>query len=932
SGQTTSINGKLCVKDGTIDPGDICSTAFGLIVGDCDIAFPLPDNFDITQPIPDPQCGAGAISVGRDGWVSFTATANLTSVEYVGQSGIPTSDIALAIYRGACGTDLFLVDCINDASGLNLEQIKINTIVGQQYYIRIINTIDGNVDGRLCIYNTAERDVCDDNDILIRLVGDCNIPFDVPSSFDVGGLPGPEFRDISASLLPIPEFNGVFQDTTETACIPAEYTNTGRDAWIKVLGNGNDISIIYQNNEPASNPAIVVYAPLNAQGPVNCGVGLNGAGNPENQYACANEVKTASTQTESVSFQSRNGEQYLIRIIDLASGGPDGMKGTLCISDGTNEYDEPCEAREFEVGECSIPLNVISSTTKTDCFLKDDPGTCDDCTKGVGQEEGDSWAFFVRPTVCDPTQAPAPDGVAMTCPDKDGVPFTYWAGQDGTPNTPDDRCLCAQGTVVSQDAGLITIQYDNRDGSSSSTNADVSLMVYQDTGFDCSASPNPANLVLVGCSDNIPQEGLEEVQIASLDVSNGAGGERFYIRVINKEFGRTAFGKLCTFFGDNVADPSCPPTDDYGALEGEFRSFILPGGPAPAPGDNTQLPTSTIPDCVFPNGSIPKMHPDLPIRSQQWMRFFVDKDSEFDAITIQFDNTISPTRQNVAMAIYISPNNPNGASVNCQPYDSLSNSDGLMLIRESCVNTVFVGSETVTVPKDVLNSRFYYVRVMNVHNVDQPVDLQGRIRVFPFAACRVNEDEEGELVVDGRFADWPAIEDVLGTEAVNNPPALAQNVLIFDDAQGDDIHTLQQVEPDDPWPNDLDQDTFLKMPGGDTLRTGIARFATDYGYISDQSSLAQDTYNNLIQVQTELVPEGLYTVKQSPWSMKNDWYGYGLGYSGYGGKQGSGRPTQNYCLSGSGGSESEPCTEVVVDERIGLMSKGFIALRTAFLT
>lgn len=912
-GNGKSVPGTLCLRDDILEEGDLCGVAQGLLVGDCDIDFDLT-NFTEDPGGLDPVACGTSVTGQRDGWISFTATSSQTTMEF-----LSSSNAALAVYRGSCG-NLFFVDCVNDlgATANNIEKIKINTVVGLTYYVRIMN-IDADLPltgGKLCLYNTAERDVCDDNDLVTKLVGDCNVAFDVPNTFTNTGS---DLRDLTSGTFPFDENNGSTVQTVETIC-DANVAAAGgtpslasaRDAWIRFIGNGNEVTITYENREATSDPAIAVYTALQGTGPVNCGIGINGAGNPENQYGCADNTIGASQQTESVTFQTVGGQQYIIRIIDMTGSG---MTGTLCFSDGANNYDDPCTARELEVGDCSVPLNVENNAG---CAADPTGPSCNGCTGG------DAWAQVTRPYHCDPglyddaTTASdgSPDQRGATyevqnvsgtfeCTEASSTTILPWLvrrdGNDGIAGTADDYCECQDNAVPAGEPfyNEFTIQYDNRDGSfREATN--VTLAVYTVSGLVCPAGTG--TFTEEGCSNNVV-EGVEEVNIAGLTTANGDGGETYYIRVVNNE-STTAFGDLCVFWGDNIADVNCPPSNGYGALEGEFKQFEVPRpSSSPYPPTASQIPQAEIPNCVLPRGSNPRSRNDEPIRSHAWMYFDVPATADYDAVTVQFDNTGQGNNPpNAAMAVYQMPNHLDGTGGDCEEFTGGAD-NGMLLV--DCISSVYVGTESVTI--SIEPGRRYFVRVMNIHNENRARTVVGRIRVFPFTPCNVGE----ELVVDGDFAMWPAITRV-SNPPVTDPPNNAtpdefnptQTGDEFDDAQGDDILYVPTVTTNDPWPNDLDQNE-------NAVNTGIARFATDYGFLRDRSNGSLNTYsatyNQYTGRQGELNPEGLYLVKQSPWSVKNDWYCFGVGYSGYGGKQGGGRPVQSYCAVGGGGYQGEPC-------------------------
>ncbi|MDX2303562.1 MAG: T9SS type A sorting domain-containing protein [Microscillaceae bacterium] len=385
SSQSTTT-GSLCVREDVILQGDICNTAIPTLVGDCDVNFDLPTSFSINQQGVNPSCLPLNF---RDGWMRFTATATQTTIQYQTEDPINT-DPAIAVYRGACGASLILIGCENSLDETDVsptgkaipETFKFNTVEGLEYFIQIIdrNNFGGGMAGKYCIYNTTERDICDDNDLVTKVVGDCNIPLDVPSSFDNSGDDPtfPAWRDYNASSqLTAGGFirvnRGCDPDVNATGAAdvdsPFDVVNgNSRDSWMRFIGNGQEITMTYQNKEANSNPGLIVYTAIAGPGPINCDAsGLNGVGNILNQLACSDTANATAgisqegIQTEVVTFQSEAGRVYLLRIMDIDRGAVDdlGMTGILCIADGSQRYNTCAEAREIEVGQCSVPINII---------------------------------------------------------------------------------------------------------------------------------------------------------------------------------------------------------------------------------------------------------------------------------------------------------------------------------------------------------------------------------------------------------------------------------------------------------------------------------------------------------------------------------------------------------------------------------------------
>ncbi|MEO1652415.1 MAG: T9SS type A sorting domain-containing protein, partial [Bacteroidota bacterium] len=438
----------------------------------------------------------------------------------------------------------------------------------------------------------------------------------------------------------------------------------------------------------------------------------------------------------------------------------------------------------------------------------------------------------------------------------------------------------------------ISVRYDNRNFTFDDA-ADVSLSVFTTT--DCT---NPAAFTLVGCSDIIPDgvEGEENVLLDAL-----APNQQYFIRVVNKATNKSAFGNICVLWGETQGVAQCPPSNSYGELEGVFKNFEVLGDWTA----NVDVPTDQIIDinvpCVIPGGSSNSNDP--PVRSQGWLKFEVPAGFAESGVTVQYDNsnfTRGKNTQNSALAVYEMPNNPTGDG-NCAEFNPLSstfdpdnpmpNDMGLQLL--GCVNSVFEGTESLSVP--VEPNTTYFVRVMNINGGNgDPEDMPGQIRVFPVATCEVNIN----LVTNGDFENWPAIEVPLGSEVIGD----------YDATENPRIHT-------NPFTKNADRGPFI---------ANRLHFATDYGYVRDSVGinandlLEQNSFEDLRRKQNELDIEGLYAVSQSSWTYKKDWFGYGFGYSGYGGRfVGGGQADAAYCASGSFAQNGEPCVEVFNSVAIG---------------
>lgn len=862
-------NAPLLFAPSLTSPNDICASAPVMDMNTSSILFTL-DNDGAEAPTPDITCSPNAADVTGDNWVQFVATAD-DLVKGVTISFTHTDgDAALELYNLVTNcSDLNYITCdaITGSNGANVKSITYSSLtIGETYYVRVVN--HGATQGVLAIYNRKKS----------------------------------------------------------------------RDGWIRILGNGNDVTLSYENSNALSNAALVVYTALQNVGPVTCGTGSNGVaygtttgGASLNQYACANNF-TTGINTESATFKTNSGQIYIVRILDLV-GNSGGMTGLLCISDGTQRYSEPCEARKIDIGDCGVSLDLINgdvtcgSTTDLAAIgytaantnygqVFPDPITdCPDC------QYGDVFARFVRPKVCSTSDAAAiAPGVAGANCIARGYKF----------NATTNKCECPDGTIrPDKQYRDITLQYDNRNGILEES-PDVDMVIYRlpDTlaCSDITQYRNIANnLTPITCSSTTitTTEGVESIFIAGLDtltpgpnLSNNSGGEVFLMRIIRKTPNRTVFGKVCSFYGTSVASTLCPPLNELSDT-GEYQDFTIP---AKTPGFGitgsvplNAEPTNTIPNCVLAGGSTPRSRNSFPVRSQAWTKFTA-KDGQ-TAVTVQYDNTGFTPLRNIALAIYQS--------------NAVSCANIPLIDPDACSNSVFIGAESVTF--NVTPGTEYFIRVMNVHNIDNPNETSGRIRVFPYSPCQ----RGSELVQDGSFAEWPPIYEtgntsvggsVIGEEQDND------NITNYN-RQNNNIFRIPRIDAGSPYPNDLDMNQNYRANAAaaitfNSTATGIARFATDYGYVRESEVAANTlsgsgTYSALIANQGELNPEGLYLIRQSPWTLKSDWFGFAPLWSGYGGRTGGGVPQRSYCLAGGLGEGTQACIEIPIGANVQTLGGTF---------
>jgi uncharacterized repeat protein (TIGR01451 family) len=164
----------------------------------------------------------------------------------------------------------------------------------------------------------------------------------------------------------------------------------------------------------------------------------------------------------------------------------------------------------------------------------------------------------------------------------------------------------------------------------------------------------------------------------------------------------------------------------------------------------------------------------------------------------------------------------------------------------ACANDVLVGIESVTV--SVVPNQTYWIRILDLTDYYTDTNVKGKIRLTPTRPLALGT----ELVVDGDFANWKAVN--------LNPANLAQ--------------TLPQY----------------------------ARFASHNLYVPDRTNIPNEFLPRIPENETrlltgsaELTLEGSFSIGKNARTLKSDFFSFGAGYTGYGGRLGSGTPLANYC-------------------------------------
>lgn len=374
----STIFGKICAFEKALQQGDICTNAFPVIVGDCDFDFGWGPEFFNHPPVSSggsqDACSPAPASTDEDGWFTFSAISTKTTIEFLEEN----SNVAIEVYRGNCGslnkvtvetvgmTDFY---CKTVTAG-GLGELNLNTIVGENYFVRVINTSGtSTLDAKLCIYETVAQDICDDASLVTKTVGNCNIRFNILDIFENRGTgynPAGGCSPLGTRGTFPCTISGGEELPSYAACDKIPPAGTGKDAYMRFIGDGDEVTIQYESLDMGDDPAIVIYTRILGLGPINCGVGLNGAGNNGNELICSDEIDNTMPHTESVTFKSEAGQLYIVRIVNKSS---EAMRGLLCITEGTlshNNNSTPLDINHVNnqginvgVGECNRQMSII---------------------------------------------------------------------------------------------------------------------------------------------------------------------------------------------------------------------------------------------------------------------------------------------------------------------------------------------------------------------------------------------------------------------------------------------------------------------------------------------------------------------------------------------------------------------------------------------
>lgn len=491
----SAINGSLCLINGSLTKEDICFTSTGIGVGDCDVDFNITSTGFIDNENRSLPACAGAPANYRDGWMNFKALTARTRVQYKYGAG---QDAVLAVYSGDCSS-LSLLSCSNIVTGTGAggtEDIEIDTEPGESYFVRVINvTASGDLTGKMCVTNVVNRDDCNDANIQEIAVGSCNVLFDLPTSYTAS--------------------SATAGDATCGGTVTVQ-----KDAWARFTGNGGNVTITYESNDPNSNAFIEI-----SRG--------TGCGARSFEVCSGQNCNYNGSQVEQVTVSNTtNGATYYIRVVNTSSNNGGVMNGYICVYNSSTvppvavtskiSTNTCASANPIVVGDCGLRMNILKSSAA--------------CTSDLTNftDSGEPLGG------CAPT-----------------IPFGAVAAD-------------AWSTFSAINTATHTVEYSNENQDLSEAN-DVAIAVYSGT---CGGP-----LTFVACANDIAAgaEGVEKLTFAA------TAGVQYYVRMMNISANNTGtYGRLCVFEGTSLASDNCSaaPTLAIGTSDEQFNiesSYSLDG-------------------------------------------------------------------------------------------------------------------------------------------------------------------------------------------------------------------------------------------------------------------------------------------------------------------------------------------------------------------
>lgn len=302
----------------TLGQSETCLSAPTLSVTSTCVYVPF-DADNATSDGPATASCAGTVSGSDDAWARFTATSEVTLINY-----LSTNNVSLIVYQDvACGS-LAAGDEIacSDQTGNN-EKLNFPTTTGNDYIIRIVN---GRADDQICIQavEPPANDLCA-NAIEVEPTGFCQI----------GTLSGASGLNDT-------------QNGSGTCGSPA------RTVWYRFTATASTHVLSLQNYEPASDLAFSVYTgSCGSLTETDC---INGGGDGADELATLSGLSIGTT--------------YFVRV----NGFNEDDLGTFCfqVYNLTPPNDLCGSATVLEVGQNCFN-GAINNATAT---LPEDNNTC----------------------------------------------------------------------------------------------------------------------------------------------------------------------------------------------------------------------------------------------------------------------------------------------------------------------------------------------------------------------------------------------------------------------------------------------------------------------------------------------------------------------------------------------------------------------------
>lgn len=359
-GGTGVMEGQLCLYNSTKRAYNDCTVgaltgAGKLSIGDCNIQFNVFGGAtnDATQG-PSQNCASGAHS--RDVWGAFDATLDqIVTIKYNNDNNDPSASLntAIEVYRDNGNCPVLAADrisCVNTVVE-GLETLTFKAPAGDTYFVRIVNgngVADASaVFGKLCIVNgsVVEEDLCITSKDFG--VGDCDVDFNVVNT---------RFLDNEG------------RTAASCAGAPANY----KDGWLNFVALSSRTSIRYQYNASQDAVLTVYTGDCSSLTELGCVDGVTG---------------TVTGGIESVEITTVPGQSYFVRVTNKTATGD--LIGKMCITNVVNRNDcDDTQIQEIPIGSCSVPFDLPVAYTPFTATSGD--ASCG----GTVAVQKDAWARF----------------------------------------------------------------------------------------------------------------------------------------------------------------------------------------------------------------------------------------------------------------------------------------------------------------------------------------------------------------------------------------------------------------------------------------------------------------------------------------------------------------------------------------------------------